>query len=643
VLERTDALAEAESRLAGIVRTLDDAVYSYYVDSGEIVYVSPSTERIYGVDMNTLGDRVDASGAYCLPEDRHILAAKIEHLRMSRQPIQVRYRIRRKDGAIRWVRDTTRSTLVAVDGAYRLRADGTISDLTSLVEAEVARDAALEQLRVLQRGLVSARNGILIADASLPGRPLVFVNPAFERITGYRADDAIGRDCRFLQGPLTDQPALGVLREALREARDCRVVLRNFRKDGTPFWNELSVSPVLDDAGRLTHFVGVIEDITATVEREAQLRETTDRLDTVFALSPDAVACFDAAGRIAAHNPALARMLGVTDAALADLTFTGFEQLVRARLDPATPAVSQPNLFDGVERCELLLQKPARYLRVGIERTAEPGHVRTILYLRDVTHEVEVDRMKSEFLSIAAHELRTPLASVRGYAELLLHRKFPEPVRDEMLGTIARQAVRLSDLVNELLDLARIEARAGKDFRFETCALQDVVEAVVDELPIATAARMRIEADEGVPAVMADPRKMHQAIANLVSNAIKYSDDDAAVVVRIARRVHPTLGEAPSVAVVDSGIGMSPEHLSRAFERFFRAEPSGSTPGTGLGLPLVREIVEIHGGHIELHSEAGVGTEAVVWLPAAPELAHEPAADAAQGQVRAVVDTGARR
>jgi PAS domain S-box-containing protein len=642
LLERTDALAEAESRLAGIVRALDDAVYSYFVDTGEVVYVSPSTERIYGIDLNALGTRVEEARKLCLDEDRHILMAKDEHLRNSRQPIQVRYRIRRRDGTIRWVRDTARSMLVTVDGITRLRAHGTISDLTSLVETELARDAALEQLRVLQRGLVSARNGILISDATAPGRPLIFVNPAFERITGYRADEALGQDCKFLQGELVDQPAIGVLRQALRDGRNCRVVLRNFRKDGTLFWNELSVSPVLDEAGRLTHFVGVIEDITATVEREAKLRETTERLDTVFALSPDAVVCFDAAGRIAAHNPALARMLCVTEEALADLSLVGFEQLVRAQLDPASPAAPGQSLFDGAVRFELLLQKPTRYLRVGIERTPEAGQLRTILYMRDVTHEVEVDRMKSEFLSVAAHELRTPLASVRGYAELLLHRKFPEPVREEMLGTIARQAVRLSDLVNELLDLARIEARAGKDFRFECCALQDIVEAVVDELPIAAAARVRIEADAELPAVMADTRKMHQAIANLVNNAIKYSAADSGVVVRIAQRPHPVLGDVPSVTVLDRGIGMKPEHLARAFERFFRADPSGATPGTGLGLPLVHEIVEIHGGRIELRSEYGAGTEAVVWLPIAPDMHADALDGAGHGQPVPSVAAGGR-
>ena len=620
VLERTDALAQAESRLAGIVRTLDDAVYSYYVETGEIVYMSPSTERIFGVDISASARDVDMVSTHCLPQDRYVLIGKLGHLRRSREPIEVRYRIRRPDGEIRWIRDTARSTLVASDGGVALRADGTLSDLTALVAAEVARDDALERLHVLQRALVSARNGVMVADARASGFPLVFVNPSFERITGYSAAEAIGRNCAYLSAGQSEQAPLALLRAALRDRRDCRVVLRNFRKDGSPFWNELSVSPVMDESGQVTHFVGVIEDITAAVEREARLRDTTERLDAVFALSPDAVACFDPSGRLSAHNPALARMLGVTEEVLRDATRDQFECVLRARLDPScVPADATASLFEGVERRELLLQKPTRYLRASIARSAaDSGGVRIILYLRDVTHEVEVNRMKSEFLSTAAHELRTPLASVRGYAELLLHRQFPEPVQAEMLGTIARQAVRLSDLVNELLDLARIEARAGKDFRFETGALQDVVEAVVDELPIGDAARVRIEADDEVPAVLLDLRKMHQAIHNLVANALKYSQTQEQLVrVSVRCRLHPELGRAPSVSVIDRGIGMKPEHLARAFERFFRADPTGATSGTGLGLPLVREIVEIHGGRVELGSEFGVGTEAIVWLPVA--------------------------
>jgi PAS domain S-box-containing protein len=116
--------------------------------------------------------------------------------------------------------------------------------------------------RLLGRAVAASSNGIVITDPRVPDNPIVYVNPAFEEISGYTADEVMGRNCRFLQADDREQPALDELREALTEARECRVVLRNYRKDGTPFWNELYVSPVHDEEGRLTNFVGVQNDIT---------------------------------------------------------------------------------------------------------------------------------------------------------------------------------------------------------------------------------------------------------------------------------------------------------------------------------------------------------------------------------------------
>ncbi len=116
--------------------------------------------------------------------------------------------------------------------------------------------------RLLDRAVAASSNGIVITDPKLPDDPIVYVNPAFERISGYTAEEAGGKNCRFLQGDDRDQPALDELRGALKEERECRVVLKNYRKDGTPFWNELYVSPLQDEEGKLTNFVGIQNDIT---------------------------------------------------------------------------------------------------------------------------------------------------------------------------------------------------------------------------------------------------------------------------------------------------------------------------------------------------------------------------------------------
>lgn len=131
----------------------------------------------------------------------------------------------------------------------------------------------LDELRLLKLAIYSSSNGITIADARKPDLPLIFVNPAFERLTGYPGGESIGRNCRFLHCHDRDQEGLDRVRLAIREAKDCLVVIRNYRKNGSLFWNELYLSPILDNEGSPTHFLGVQNDVTSRV----QLEQTRDQ------------------------------------------------------------------------------------------------------------------------------------------------------------------------------------------------------------------------------------------------------------------------------------------------------------------------------------------------------------------------------
>lgn len=130
----------------------------------------------------------------------------------------------------------------------------------------------MEEFHRSRRIFDSVCNGITVCDARLPDLPLIYVNPAFEQMTGYSAAETNGRNCRFLQGSDIDQPGLTKVREAIHNQRDVRVLLKNFRKDRTPFWNELYLSPILDLEGNLTHFMGIQNDVTAQVESERELK-----------------------------------------------------------------------------------------------------------------------------------------------------------------------------------------------------------------------------------------------------------------------------------------------------------------------------------------------------------------------------------
>ena len=178
-----------------------------------------------------------------------------------------------------------------------------------------------EMRRLLDRAVAASANGIVITDPKLPDNPIVYVNPAFERISGYGAEEVRGRNCRFLQGEERDQPALDELRTALREERESRVVLRNYRKDGEPFWNELYVSPVHDDAGRITNFVGVQNDITERRRIEEILRESEERFRATFEHAAVGAAQVGIDGRWLRVNRRLCEIVGYTHDEMLGMTF----------------------------------------------------------------------------------------------------------------------------------------------------------------------------------------------------------------------------------------------------------------------------------------------------------------------------------
>lgn len=350
------------------------------------------------------------------------------------------------------------------------------------------------------------------------------------------------------------------------------------------------------------------------VESECQLRERTEQLNAVIKVSPDGFLIMDEEGHITDVNPALLEMTGLEREALVGATDVHFDIILQWLTDPnehfssiREASEQQSDVLRIVRPNPRILKRTTRAMR-----DANGLEVGRVMYFRDITHETEVSRMKSEFLATAAHELRTPMASIYGFSELLLQRNFDETVRLDLTETIHRQAGRLVNLLNELLDLARIEARAGKDFQIFEHDLEPLLCSTL-EVFVPINQRHRLELDlPPVPAVPLDGEKFQQALGNVISNAFKFADHGP---VRVGFVTDSTHAGRVGVRVQDHGIGMLPHESSRAFERFFRADTSGKTPGTGLGLSLVKEIVELHGGTVKLESELGCGTSVTLWFP----------------------------
>lgn len=355
---------------------------------------------------------------------------------------------------------------------------------------------------------------------------------------------------------------------------------------------------------------------------QRQIEDRNEHLNTIFQLSPDGFVSFDTDKRISFVSPAVGQLTGQKHRLLLGMTEDAFSVWLNSRCAPAHPfpgvaALREQVLADAPSDMPMieLTQPVRRMLKVGF-RASNSSLVSQIVYLRDVTHEVEVDQMKSEFLATAAHELRTPIASILGYSEILLATEFDREVVHEFLTTIHTNSALMAKILEDLLDLARIEARRNQDFHYAPVLLNRLLQELVQSysVPWGRSAPLLTLPDEPMW-LMADADKLHQALLNVLSNAYKYSPQGGPVHIKTwVYRVH-ALPPSVCLEVIDQGIGMTPPQLARMCERFYRADASGKTLGTGLGMSIVKEIVELHQGHLTFESVPDHGTCVRMCLP----------------------------
>jgi PAS domain S-box-containing protein len=247
------------------------------------------------------------------------------------------------------------------------------------------------------------------------------------------------------------------------------------------------------------------------------------------------------------------------------------------------------------------------WVRASFTPIHEPGGPITgwLVVDSDMSRQREVDRLKNELVSTVSHELRTPLGSMCGFAELLLAREHPPERQRKFLSIILEEGRRLGKLVDDFLDIQRIES-GRQTYAFETADLSALVQEAVAAFGGVRGANVTVVlADPPLPPLRMDPARIRQVLANLISNAIKFSPNGGDVTVRTAH--HPGWAR---VSVVDHGIGIPYDAQSRLFTRFFRVDNRDTRQigGTGLGLALVKALVEAHGGQVGLESEPGVGS-----------------------------------
>jgi PAS domain S-box-containing protein len=526
----------------------------------------------------------------------------------------------------------------------------TYSDITDTKIRE-ARLAELAQRNASLAAAVSATsNGVIVTDPNLPGNPVIFVNPAFTRITGYRAEEAIGRCCRFLQGRDTDPDTVARMRRAIAARRPVHLTVRNYRKDGRTFWNELSVNPVFDDRGQLIHFIGIQTDVTDRVRAEEalrrserDLREQVDITAATLDALPAQVALLNEAGTVLKVNRQWSDFAGLPrDSRLAIAPGEDYVAVLDdACRDDGEDAAALGEGLRGVlagERGQFACEyqaggtpEPRWFKFVATPVSKEEGRGAVVMHfditdrilaeeaLRAAKEQAEfANRSKSDFLANVSHELRTPLNAIIGFSEIM---------KGEMFGPLGKtqyrdyaediheSGVHLLSIINDILDLSKIEA--GKfDLHESHVKLPDLIRScqrLVKDRAAAGKLSLQTRVAKNLPMLYADERAVKQIVINLLSNALKFTPAGGKIAVdaRLDERGDFLL------TVSDTGIGIAASDIEKAMASFSQLESSLNRKyaGTGLGLPLVRLLAELHGGSIDIESTVDVGTTVTVRFP----------------------------
>jgi PAS domain S-box-containing protein len=384
-----------------------------------------------------------------------------------------------------------------------------------------------------------------------------------------------------------------------------------------------------DEQALLRDLAGMVAHEVAATELQRVMREQREAelwLRGLLDNAPDGVLLVDEDGAILSINPAAEELFGCTSA---DVQGRPARSLMVETVENISAALDEGKTVT-VEGTGRRLDHSTFPLEFSVRAMRLEGKRRYAAIVRDVARRRDAeaalrerDARRSKYLATATHEMRTPMASVLGFSELLMKREFDQKTGQELVNIIHAQAGVLITVTNQLLDLARIEAGGKGALKIGIVSIAEVFQHTMLALePQGRNARIRMTVEAGVAPVAADPTRLQQALVILLGNALNYSAADTQVTLGVA----PALWRGmPGVAikVADQGIGMSEEQIVRVYEAFYRARAKPEVAGSGMGMAIFKEIADLHNAEVDIDSATGRGTTITLILPAAQEAPRE--------------------
>lgn len=509
------------------------------------------------------------------------------------------------------------------------------------------RSQLTDRLQLLSSAMDATEEAVAIAQVGKNvDEPAVFVyaNDAYLRSKRATLDDVIGTTGRKFTGPKSDVALLRRLREQLQRGEAVRAEFVSYRLDGTHYYASTTAQPLVDEAGRTTHYVVMVHDITETVLRAAELSMQNERLTALTAVARGVFAALEPHALVEALFGGVRELIGAESRLFVARPNGGFAATTDLLVPERAPATGDA-FIDTASRSDGALLADGEH-RAAVRIPGSLGQTRYILDIRsdrrlyqaDVfavgllgqyfavaarnvelyselqarrAAVVELNQVKNDLIAMLAHDFKGPLTTIVGFADVLAEDdRFDEESR-KFLTMISSSAMRLASLATDTLALSRLEQNE-LTLEIEEFDLVGLVRDIVRVFSVTRTIDLRTDRPELV--IAGDPGRLRQVFENLIGNAIKYSPGGEAIEVFLRAK-----GRGVEVSVRDHGIGIPEADKPKLFGRFARAQNARALgiSGTGFGLYLTKTIVEMHGGTIGVDSRENEGSTFRAFLPAA--------------------------